>query len=104
MSERMVLNDDLNLEDRRLLMERASQAVERIAPRGTTHLTLDCSQVETVEGPMLGTLAVIARNARRHGIRVELDMPSVRVRQDIIRAGLRPMFDWSATTDDTQRR
>jgi len=75
-------------------MERASRVVEQIAPRGGTHLTLDCSNVETIEGPMLGTLTVIARNAQRHGLRVKLDMPSVRLRQDIIRAGVRGMFDW----------
>jgi len=95
MSDGIVVREDLSVEGRRVLMERASQAVEQIAPSGSTHLALDCSSVETIEGPMLGTLVVIARNAQRHGLRVKLDMPSVRLRQDIIRAGLRPMFDWA---------
>jgi hypothetical protein len=41
-------------------------------------------------------LVMIGRSAQRRGMRVVLELPSVRLRQDIIRAGVRQFFIWDA--------
>ena len=90
----LVVPSDLDLQGRRDFLAAAAEVVSRVASGGGTHLTLDCSNVETIEDPFASTLTVLARNAHRFGLRVRLDMPSVRLRQDMNDLGIAAMFIW----------
>lgn len=94
----LIIRADLDLESRRSLIAHIGDSAARIASTGTKQLALDCTSVDTADGPTLGMLVSIARTAQRHGLRVTLENPSKRLRQDIIRAGVRPLFDWTAAT------
>ena len=94
MVEPLVLQSDCTLEQRRLFIATASNEIERLAVSACREVVIDCSQIDTVDQVLLGTLTVVARNAQRHGLRLVLSLPSVRLRHDLTAAGLRSLFDW----------
>lgn len=89
MNERLIVLGGLDLESRRLFIASASGAIDKIEGR----IELDCSQIESLDGPTLGMLVTVARNAQRRGQRVVLHLPSERVSRDLDAAGVSNMFD-----------
>jgi anti-anti-sigma factor len=89
MNERLIVLGGLDLESRRLFIASASGAIDKIEGR----IELDCSQIESLDGPTLGMLVTVARNAQRRGQRVVLHLPSARVTRDLDEAGVSNMFD-----------
>jgi anti-anti-sigma regulatory factor len=94
--ERFVVGAHLDLDGRRSLVTEVTGAIETLAASGERDLVLECSHLETRVEPILGMLVMIGRSAQRHGMRVVLELPSLRLRQDIIRAGVRQFFIWDA--------
>lgn len=91
MTDRLVVLGGLDLEARRLFIASATGEIDKVEG----HIELDCSQLDALDGPTLGMLVTVARNAQRRGQRVILDMPSVRVRRELDDAGVSHMFAWS---------
>jgi len=89
MTDRLVVLGGLDLESRRLFIASASGAIDKIEGQ----IELDCSQIEALDGPTLGMLVSVARNAQRRGQRVVLHLPSERVCRDLDNAGVSNMFD-----------
>ena len=94
----LIIRGDLDVESRSRLIAHVGESAAKIASTGTKQLALDCTSVDTADGPTLGMLVSIARTAQRHGLRVTLENPSERLRRDIIGAGVRPLFDWTTAT------
>jgi len=89
----MILSDGLTLDARRRFLEQASVNIERLAGRSIPQLVIDCSIIERVDDPVIGMLTVIARSAERRGLRVQLYMPSLHLRQSLDTLGVTDMFD-----------
>ena len=89
MTDRLVVLGGLDLESRRLFIASASGAIDKIEGQ----IELDCSQIEALDGPTLGMLVSVARNAQRRGQRVVLHLPCERVCRDLDNAGVSNMFD-----------
>ena len=79
MTDRLVVLGGLDLESRRLFIASASGAIDKIEGQ----IELDCSQIEALDGPTLGMLVSVARNAQRRGQRVVLHLASERVGRDL---------------------
>ena len=90
----LVVNDNMDIDERRALVTEASARVQMLAGGHETELTLDCSRVVTAPDAMLGMLVLIVRGAQRKGLRVVLKRPSARLKRSIIGAGVRRHFIW----------
>ena len=90
-TDRLVVVVGLGLEARRRFLASVSAEMNR----AVGHIELDCSQVDTLDGPTLGMLVTIAGVAQRRGQHVILDAPSERVRHDLDDAGVGYLFAWS---------
>ncbi len=89
----MMLACDLDWDGRRAFIETANEKIERLATRGDTHFVIDCSIPAQLDEVTIGMLVVIARQAQRRGLRVCLDMPSLKIRNDITAVGAAALFD-----------
>jgi anti-anti-sigma regulatory factor len=88
----LVVVAGLDLDARREFLEVAHRTVDECGLLSTRHVTLDCSSVVALDEGTLGMLVIIARKARRHGLRVVLAHPSVRVSAALEDAGVLSLF------------
>jgi anti-anti-sigma factor len=78
----------------RLLFRRvALEAVERVADAGASCVTVDMSNVESIDSSGLGILVLVYKRAAERGLRVRLQglRPHVRELLELTRLG--PLFD-----------
>jgi anti-anti-sigma regulatory factor len=96
-TESLVVVSGLDLDARREFLELASRTVDQTALRSIRHITLNCSGVGALDEGTLGMLVIVARNAQRHGLRVILVHPSVRMRSGLDNAGVASLFAYQMT-------
>jgi anti-anti-sigma regulatory factor len=88
----LTLDGTLDFEERRLFLAAATSEIERY-----NNLTLDCSEVGTIEDGTVGMMVTIARAAARRGGRVLLiKVPQV-LADALDAASVRKTFDWRQT-------
>lgn len=93
----LMLDGTLDFEERRLFVATAASEIQR-----HNDVTLDCSDVSTIDDGTIGMMVVIARTAARRGGRVQLvKVPQV-LADALEAASVRNAFDWRPTRSTHQ--
>jgi ABC-type transporter Mla MlaB component len=93
MTNTLALVGGLNYDARRAFLTTATTAIDKADRSTTEHITLDCSQVETLDEGTLGLLVTVARAAQRRGARVNLNRMSTSALAQLDTAGVSHFFD-----------
>ncbi len=90
--ERLVVVSGLDLDARRELVMAANAVIERAARSMDRRVCFDCSEVVRDDDVVVGMLAMIGRNAQRHGLRIVLYAPPMWLASGLRDAGVGALF------------
>jgi anti-anti-sigma regulatory factor len=92
------LNGTLDFEARQLFVAEAHSEIQ-----SSNSVTLDCSEVGTIDDGTIGMMVTIARSAARRGGRVQLVKVPQRLVDELQAANVSHSFDWKSGRPGSSR-